>query len=202
MFLWGLVLAMALSGSGLVAYPFATDFWADRIQNNLEGELAGADTSKGQVAFHQERQVGDAITKLSIPKLKVKNLIVVEGVTGNALRAGAGHYPTTSLPGDPTGNVAIAGHRTGFGQPFRHLERLTEGDKIILTSPFGRFVYEVLPAFDGHRNPWITDAQDWTVIDSRTPEPSLTLTTCDPPGTSTNRLIVRARLASSSSPKS
>jgi len=39
------------------------------------------------------------------------DVIVVEGTGRSALRAGAGHYPGTPLPGQP-GNVAIAGHRS------------------------------------------------------------------------------------------
>lgn len=41
----------------------------------------------------------------------------VEGTSASALRAGAGHYPDTSLLCQ-SGNVAIAGHRTTYGRPF------------------------------------------------------------------------------------
>lgn len=192
--LWSIVAALALTGVGLLAYPFATDVWASRIQSQLEDDYRQISADDQiDTAAELPRKNGSPLTKLTIPRLGVRNLIVVEGVTGNALRAGAGHYPTSALPGDPTGNVAIAGHRTGFGQPFRHMDRLRMGDKIILETPVGRYTYEVMPPFDGHENPWITHARDWTVV-SQTPEPSLTLTTCDPPGTSLNRMIVRARL--------
>lgn len=188
---WTLVIALAASGVGLLGYPFATNIWAGRIQDRLGAEFQAMQAKPPQ-AFRQTLVDGDALTRLEIPRLRVK-VIVVEGISGNGLRAGVGHYPTTALPGDPTGNVAIAGHRTGFGEPFRHIERLRQGDKIILTTPFGRYVYEVVGPFDGHANPWITDPKDWSVI-SATPEPSLTLTTCDPPRTTKNRLIVRAAL--------
>lgn len=194
--LWFLVIAMTLGGLGLLLYPIATDIWADRIQNRLEGEFqqASADPETTRSAFQaNELGTGDAVTRLRIPKLDV-DVIVVEGVSGNALRAGAGHYPDTPLPCEP-GNAAIAGHRTGFGEPFRHLDRLAEGDEIIVQTPFGSCTYEVMEPFDGHPNPWVTHAQDWTVV-SNTPQTTLTLTTCDPPGTSKNRLILRARLIS------
>lgn len=197
MILWSLVLSLALGGVGLLAYPFATQIWADRIQGNLDKKFAAISPAEGLAAFRSKRiSEGAALTRLSIPKIGLKGLVVVEGTTGNALRAGAGHYPDSALPGDVSGNVAIAGHRTGFGEPFLHLDRLRQGDRIELKTPFGRFIYEVIGPFDGHGNPWITGPLDWTVV-TATPEPSLTLTTCDPPHTSKNRLIVRARLVSS-----
>lgn len=193
MALWAVVVALALSGVGLLTYPFVTDIWANNIQGGLNDQFAKISPEQARQAFTSRSvTVGSALTKLKIPKLGV-NVIVVEGITGNALRAGAGHYPSSELPGSVTGNVAIAGHRTGFGEPFRHLDRLTAGDRIELATPFGSFLYEVLPPFDGHANPWITGPDDWTVVGA-TPYPALTLTTCDPPHTSKNRLIVRARL--------
>lgn len=190
---WVLVGALTLGGIGLIAYPFVTDVWAGRIQHRLEQQFSDLTNDEQAMIQYRERriQTGNALTRLRIPKLGV-NVIVVEGTTGNALRAGAGHYRSTALPGEP-GNTAIAGHRTGFGEPFRHLERMRAGDQIVMDTPIGRYVYVVTPGFAGHPNPWITHAADNGVLQP-TAEPSLTLTTCDPPGTSKNRLIVRAVL--------
>lgn len=188
--IWSGIVLMSAVGLFLMSWPFATKIWADRIQNSKEKQFASAQLRE---AYQRDVQIpeGGALTRLQIPKLKV-DVIVVEGVTGNALRAGAGHYPGTSLPGE-IGNVAIAGHRTGFGQPFRYLDKLKQGDKIILRTPVGVYTYAVSGDVDGHRNPWITHPIDWTVI-AATPTPTLTLTTCDPPHTQKMRLIVRADL--------
>ncbi|HEX9697451.1 MAG TPA: class E sortase [Actinomycetota bacterium] len=131
---------------------------------------------------------GHPFARLRIPMLGVE-LVVIEGVSGASLRAGAGHYPETAYPGRK-GNVAIAGHRTGFGAPFRRLNELARGDVAILESPEGRYTYEVVAPFEGHANPWVTEPLDWTVI-APTETAALTLTTSDPPHTSRNRLIVR-----------
>jgi sortase A len=195
MALWLVVLALAVAGVGMLTYPFYTHYYAHKQQGKLTKEF---EAIKGPAAIdaYKKRQlkIGDPLTRIIIPKLKL-NVIVVEGISGNALRAGAGHYETTSLPGD-FGNVAIAGHRTGFGEPFRHLERLRAGDQIVLVTPIGRYTYQVTEPFDGHANPWITLPTDLSVIQP-TADPSLTLTTCDPPHTSLNRLIVRAKLVKS-----
>lgn len=190
--LWFFISSLTLVGVMLMAYPFITQIWANRIQQDKKEQFASAQLRE---AYKDKTiQPGDALTRIRIPKMKV-DVIVVEGVTGNALRAGAGHYPGTSLPGD-VGNVAIAGHRTGFGEPFRHLDEMAAGDLIYMQTPLGKYTYRVLPAFDGHGNPWITHPLDWTIT-AATPTPVLTLTTCDPPHTSTNRMILRAELIDS-----
>ena len=186
--LWFLVIALALGGIGFLTYPLVTDVWAHRIQHRLTQEFSSP--QEKQLFLHPVE--GSPLTRLIIPRLHV-SIIVVEGISGNALRAGAGHYPGTALPGAASGNIAIAGHRTGFGEPFRHLERMTKGDEVDLVTPFGTYKYVVIGPFDGHGNPWITAPTDWSVV-GPTPVASLTLTTCDPPHTSLNRMIVRAVL--------
>jgi sortase A len=192
--LWSLVIGLTLGGVWLIAYPFITNFWADRIQGGLEEDFSAleAQADPNATGYAQLPGEGQALTRLRIPKLGI-SVIVVEGVSGNALRAGAGHFPDTELPGG-LGNVAIAGHRTGYGEPFRHLERLTAGDQIILDTPFATFVYKVMSEAErGGHNPWIVEPTDITVK-GQTPEAVVTLVTCDPPGTSKRRLVVRGKL--------
>jgi sortase A len=193
-----LTIVMAFAGVALLSYPVVTDFWAKARQSNLKKQFA----SRQMIELYRNKEIkiGGALTKLIIPKMgacatcKI-DVIVVEGISGNALRAGAGHYENTALPGE-NGNVAIAGHRTGFGEPFRHLDALRPGDQITLETPIGTYIYQVIPPFDGHGNPWITHPTDLSVLEP-TIDAELTLTTCDPPHTSKNRLIVRAKLIKS-----
>ena len=84
---------------------------------------------------------GDAIGEIILPSLD-KHYFVVEGTDTDNLRKGPGHYPDTPLPGE-RGTVAIAGHRTTYGAPFRHIDELERGQRIILSMPYGRFVYRV-----------------------------------------------------------
>ena len=174
---------MALIGAGLVAYPFATEAWTDHVvQPRLSSELRRADP----VAYRSGHVgVSRALTRMQIPALGV-DTVVVEGVTVSALRAGAGHYPGTPLPGQP-GNAAIAGHRTTYGSPFRHLDRLTPGDEIAFTTPLGEVRYRVTVA------PFVVAPDDTRVV-APTREPMLTLTTCHPLQSSRQRLVVQATL--------
>mgnify|MGYP000235737260 CR=1 FL=1 len=187
--LTGLAICLALGGIGLVAYPFATNLWAARIQSNLVKEFASPAAAQ---AFRSGNiAVGDPVTRIEIPKLDVDTM-VVEGTSLSALRAGAGHYPETPLPGE-MGNVAIAGHRTTYGRPFNRLDELEIGDKIILETPIGTHTYEVLAA------PSVVLPTDWDLVVNDYPPGGsfLTLTTCHPEGAATHRIVVRAELVDS-----
>lgn len=124
-----------------------------------------------------------AVLILSIPRLNL-NTAVVKGVTSRDLTVGPGLYPNSSLPGE-AGNVAIAGHRNVFGSWFRHLNKLVPGDKISIVYQGKTINYKVERVF-------IVAEDDWSVV-AATDYKALTLTTCDPPGNVTQRLIVRAR---------
>jgi sortase A len=117
---------------------------------------------------------------------------VVEGTTKEALDSGAGHYPSTPLPGSD-GNVGIAGHRTTYGKPFADLDLLKPGDRVELETPVGPYVYEMVEPFDGHSNPWVIQPDDWSVV-GETDEPMLTLTTCHPKRSAAQRLVARLKL--------
>jgi sortase A len=174
---------LALGGVGLLTYPFATDLWAERLQSGLAGGLSASadDYRNGKIGS------GEALTRMEIPKLDV-DVIVVEGTSLAALRAGAGHYPASALPGE-AGNVAIAGHRTTYGRPFNRMDELTPGDKVILTTPIARHVYKITG------EPFVVEPTDWSPIEDFPARGSfLTLTSCHPEGSAAYRIVVRARL--------
>lgn len=117
-------------------------------------------------------------------------LFVVEGVTLEHLERGPGHYPDSDVPGGD-GNFAVSGHRTTYGAPFYHLDRLRPGDEIHVLDRRGReFVYGVAEA----RVVAPTDV--WVVEDDPlgTGAPTMTLTTCHPRFSAAQRLVVFARL--------
>ncbi len=190
-----LSLVLALAGVGMFAYPFGTDLYSRQIQSRLRSEF---DDPEFVEAYQLRKiKVGQGLTRLRIPELGVA-VLVVEGTTPSALKAGAGHYVGTPLPGEE-GNVAIAGHRTTFGRPFNRIDELTAGDKIYLDTPFATFEYTLVAGFDGHANPWPTSPNDFSVVaPPRTPgQKTLTLTTCHPKGSAKQRLILRALMSKS-----
>lgn len=131
-----------------------------------------------------------------IPKINVNAPVVLEPSLAEkniqrSLQNGVVHYAGTALPGEP-GNVAIVGHSSNdWWEPgnykfvFALLEKVTVGDKIQVNYNSHKYVYEVI-------NTKVVEPTDLSVL-APTAEPTLTLITCTPPGTSWKRLIVSAR---------
>jgi sortase A len=128
-----------------------------------------------------------AVARLEIPRMGL-NRIVVEGATASALTKGPGHFPETPLPGQ-LGNAAIAGHRTTHLHPFLDIDRLQPGDQIFVTTFNGRYVYEVT----GTEIVAPTDYADVIPTTDAT-KATLTLVSCTPRYSATNRIVVRADL--------
>ena len=127
---------------------------------------------------------GSPVGILSIPKISL-SMVIVEGTDAEQLRSGPGHYPGTPLPGE-AGNTAIAGHRTTYLHPFYNLNELAPGDSIDILTAQGWFVYRVT----GSQTVAPTDV----AVVAPTPAPELTLTTCTPRYSATQRLVVQASL--------
>lgn len=170
-------LAVLLVAAGTVGifWPQISGLLYQRAQRNLRAVLGDAGTRP---------LPGDAWGRIVIPSIGL-DAVVVEGVSEAHLRKGPGHYPQTGRPGDP-GLVGIAGHRTTFGAPFRHIDRLEPGDLVELHMPGGRFTYRV------DREPWAISPRDWDALASR--GPGLVLTSCHPPGSARQRIVAHAVL--------
>ena len=110
---------------------------------------------------------------------------MVEGISTGDLRKGPGHYPTTPLPGE-RGTVAIAGHRTTYGAPFRRLDDLRRGERIMVDMPYGRFLYRV-------QSTKVVDDQEVSVLRRRSYD-RLVLTACHPLYSAAERIVAFARL--------
>lgn len=125
---------------------------------------------------------------IKLPRISLSDNIV-EG-TGTQLYYAVGHTPGTALPGQP-GNCVLAGHRNYVpAHPFRHLDKMQNGDSIILEDQTNRYVYQVYQSF-------VVKPTDIWVIEPIEDEAStVTLITCTPVLTMTDRLIVRGRLVS------
>jgi sortase A len=172
---------LLIGGVALLAYPFATNLYQNRLQHKLSKELASP-TLKQKYRSHS-LGVGDSLTRIKMPAINV-DVVVVEGTTPTALRAGAGHYSQTPLPCEK-GNVAIAGHRTTYGKPFADIDQLRVGDQIELDTPIGGCVYQL------KKPPFVVDKADLSVLNPTTDQ-TLTLTSCHPKGSAAKRIIVKA----------
>ena len=127
---------------------------------------------------------GDPVGRLRIDSIGLDE-VVVHGTEGATLRKGPGHYPAAPLPG-ARGTVAIAGHRTTYGAPFRRVDDLRKGDRIELRMPYGRFSYRV------ERTQIVAPSATW--VTRRVAYDRLVLTACHPLYSAAQRIIVFARL--------
>ena len=129
---------------------------------------------------------GAAVGRIKLPTIGA-NYVVVQGTGTGDLRKGPGHYPDTPLPGEH-GTVAIAGHRTTYLAPFRHINDLERGDRVVLDMPYGRFTYAV-------QGTKIVEPTDFSVI-KRVRYDRLVLTACHPLYSASKRIVAFARLVS------
>ncbi|MCH0565953.1 class E sortase [Streptomyces sp. MUM 2J] len=149
----GLILAGLLLGAFAVYRNWQQD-QANRdygqAQHDLRAQLSqprtGYDSpavSEGTPAPASGPRDGAALAVLRVPRFGAGyHPVVVEGVSPNDLAKGPGHYPGTALPGD-VGNFAVAGHRTGWGQPFNRLDELVRGDALVVQWQGRSYTYRV-----------------------------------------------------------
>ena len=174
--LGGALIAAGLALLGIVAFQlWGTGIATSRAQSHFRQEIR----TNG---FPARPVVGEAMGFIRIPRIHL-DMAFVQGTSPAALTRGPGHYRGTPFPGEG-GNVAIAGHRTTYLHPFWALNRLEPGDRIILRTRRGTFMYEVI---------WqkVVPPGSWWVL-GQTKVPSLTLTTCNPRFLAAERLVVRA----------
>ena len=135
--------------------------------------------------------------KIIIPKINVEAPVVydvqsiAEKDVQKGLENGVVHYVTTPNPGEK-GNAVIFGHSSSnilnkgkYKFAFLMLKSLDKDDTFIIQKDGKRYVYKVY-------NEFVTAPDDFSVLGPTDKTATLTLITCDPPGTSTNRLIVQA----------
>ncbi len=172
-----LIALMAAVGVALVGYGFWTLRSGDPITAAIEHRTQHAlrryvdDTPAGCRVRH------GVVGMLRIPKIGVRQ-VVVQGTSHDDLEKGPGHYPATGFPGQGRA-IAIAGHRTTWGAPFRHLDRLHRGDRIVLCG----VPYRITIVY-------VVNADAWEILDGHGER--LILTTCHPVYSASHRLVVKA----------
>jgi sortase A len=213
-------LAIAILGVLLIGWAVYIYFFGDPItalyqdwrQHQLSGQLNREIeqfkppiplSTKKQVApspaavraaalrFSKQAHAGQAIGRIEIPKIGLSKVVVNGTDWASDLSRGPGRYPQSSWPG--LGRVtAIAGHRTTFGAPFRHIDELARGDLVKLVMPYGAFSYRVF----AHE---VVPSNDWSILHKRGFD-TLVLSACHPLYSASHRWIVFAKLASVTAP--
>lgn len=134
--------------------------------------------------------------EIIIPKINVQIPVIYDVTTiqesevQKGLERGVVHYVTTPLPGQK-GNGVIFGHSANnilnhgrYKFAFVLLKKLDIGDTFYINKDGKRYVYRIYEKK-------IVPPTDISVLNPKDDKPAtFTLITCDPPGTSLNRLVV------------
>jgi sortase A len=198
-------LVLADAGLTLVWQEPLSSLWTAHKQHVLRGELRAMgraapspvdqraldrlSTNTARIAYLAEKlrrrtDHGQAVGRIQIPRIG-SDFVVVKGSDPADLRRGPGLYDGSPFPGSH-GTVAVAGHRTTYLAPFRHVDDLSPGDRIVVDMPYARFTYRI----DGTR---IVKPDAVSVI-RRVRYDQLVLTACEPLFSAAKRIVVFARL--------
>jgi len=200
--------AVALIDAGVTLLwqePFSA-LYAKLRQDNLSGalveveraaptaeekrQLVDLDDVRRRVAYLAGRLEGRAkdgspVGRISIPRIGA-HFVVVKGTDTSDLESGPGIYSETVFPG-MAGTTAIAGHRTTYLAPFRHVDQLRAGNDIKPTMPDARFTYTVI----GRK---VVSPTDVEAAVSNVGYSRLVLSACTPLFSAAKRLLIYARL--------
>jgi sortase A len=189
---------LMVSGAMLIADAVLTLTWQepvsaflqDRQQAELESQLDDLPSSSRRLPRFKPLK-GDAIGEIEMPAID-ESAYLVQGTDAGSLRKGPGHYPATPLPGKP-GTTAIAGHRTTHGAPFREIDKLKRGDRIILAMPYGTFTYKVQRTqIVGPNATWVLRGAGYQ---------RLVLSACHPLYSAAERIVAFARFEKRTGPR-
>jgi sortase A len=206
-------LAVVLIAAGvlLVADAALTVLWREPLtalreqqaQRGLRRELRASDlAAPAQVAASRRdavgaiaaaarraarvRRDGQALGDLRIPRMGLDVVALTSARPGD-LQRGPGLIAPTSVPGRGR-TTALAGHRTTYGAPFRHIDALRRGDPIVLSTPYATFRYVV-------QTRRVVDPSDVAVLANHGRD-RLVLSACHPLFSAARRMVVIARLTS------
>jgi sortase A len=209
-----LAVALIVLGSLVLADAVVTLVWQEPIsalyaeirQDRLRGaldrierapptpaqrrELASLADERARIGFlagEMQRHASDggAVGRIVIPRIGA-SFVVVNGTNTEDLKSGPGVYPETSFPGAGR-TTAVAGHRTTYLAPFRHIDQLSPGSTIRMDMPYGEFDYAVI----GQR---VVQPSDVQAAVADVGYSRLVLSACTPLFSAEKRLLVFARL--------
>ncbi|WP_298328912.1 class E sortase [Haloactinopolyspora sp.] len=200
---------LLLTAGALVLLFVVYTLWGTGIQtasaqDDLRQQLdfSGGQIEKQDPGALDELELGDAYGIMRIPRFGEDwEWIIVQGTEDADLKSGPGHYLDSADPGE-VGNFAIAGHRSGHGEPFAAFPELRVGDTVEIETATGIFTYQLDDAPDGDSNgnkinindAWVVDPVPGEPKDTEPTERRITLTTCWPRFGSTHRMYATGTL--------
>lgn len=136
----------------------------------------------GEVNYFSSKIVVER--NVEAPTIIIDSIGVHEKINNQSLSQGVMHEPTSYTP--TNGDVLIFGHRTLQGSPFLRLNEISKGDTLVLEWPgIGEVKYTVVDS------KVVPAEYKLNAVEGGN---SLYLITCDPIGSTENRLIIQGEL--------
>lgn len=160
-------------------------------------EGRAAQPNEAEIPEHLRPQVQAYIAGLVIPTpgpeqalgIRVEaidvNAPIVQGDGWEELKRGVGQHVGSANPGQP-GKLVLTGHNDIYGEVFKDLDQLEEGDEIVIYSANNSYTYVVTE----------TQIVAPTAVDvmDATPDATMTLISCYPYRVDNKRIVVFAEL--------
>lgn len=185
-----------------------------RVWKEHQDPLRGEDRAHLPAGKQVVLPAGQGFANLYIPRLgKDYAYTIIEGTSEDDLARGPGHYAGTAIPGQ-IGNFAVAGHRVTHGQPFLNADQIKVGDAVVVQTDHNWYVYRVLGSVktgrlsarnsQGVPGREIVDPSATGVVapvpdhpGERPTKAYLTMTTCNPKYSASQRMVIHSLLARS-----
>jgi sortase A len=137
------------------------------------------------LAGELERHAGDGspVGRIVIPRIGA-SFVLIKGTSTEDLKSGPG--VDTNLPGVGQ-TTLIAGHRTTYLAPFRHIDALAPGNHILLRMPYAHFTYTVIAQR-------VVSPRDVHAAVAEVGYTRVVLSACTPVFSAEKRLLVFAKL--------
>ncbi len=161
------------------------DGYAERLERAPRRKLpslAAGELAAEARRYRRSLRRGEAVGRIRVPRIGLEAYIV-NGTDAETLKKGPGRYIRSFMPGERR-LVYVAGHRTTYGAPFSRIDRLANGDRVLVEMPYATFEYRVAR----HA---VVEATATEVLRSRDRE-ELVLQACHPRFFATHRYLVYA----------
>ena len=207
--------ALIIGGIGLLTltiWPTVSSevwYWGKKLERSIKCKIYGINCKKSPQSLFAplahsptplkvepiSKEFGLVIEKIGVNAPVVENVSVIDRASYlEAMRHGVAHAKGTARPGE-TGNTYLFAHSSlnfwqlgKYATVFNLLRKLEAGDRIAVFYQGKQFDYRVTKKE-------IVSGFNTEPLLRKVSEPTLTLQTCHPPGTTLNRLIVTAKLS-------
>lgn len=196
LFLLGSFGPLLLSEAWFLFKETKNQYFTLNAQNSVEDSVFSRLLSSRPILIEPvNKEFSLVIERIGVNAPIVANVSVTdEDAYIESLKSGVAHAITSDLPTDSGSNVYLFAHASldfwnlgKYATVFNLLRKLDAGDRIHIFYEGRQYTYETV-------NNEVVKGWNTYPLTRKTIEPILTLQTCDPPGTTLNRLVVTAKL--------